>query len=163
MQTVQCVCGLLSCCSQGERRPRKAVVKCQGNLAGTLQAVLCPAVAKTGVKMTLDECQSVFTLIRTDTTHDLSQKAEKVCLINKSRTLIPTSYSLLYICPLVRAAQVEPVHHQSSSRVSLATGAHCPAPSADQRTPSTLPTPGTPSNSRACPNTAALAMACATL
>lgn len=39
-----------------------------------------PAVAKTGVKMTLDECQSVFTLIRTDTTHDLSQKAEKVCL-----------------------------------------------------------------------------------
>ena len=37
-----------------------------------------PAVTKTGVKMTLDECQSVFTLIRTDTTHDLSQKAEKV-------------------------------------------------------------------------------------
>ena len=36
-----------------------------------------PAVAKTGVKMTLDECQSVFTLIRTDTTHDLSQKAER--------------------------------------------------------------------------------------
>ena len=65
-------------CPRGDG-PHKAVVKCRGNPAGTLQAVLNPAVSKTGVKMTLDERQSVFTLIRTDTTHDLSQKAEKVC------------------------------------------------------------------------------------
>ena len=65
-------------CPRGDG-PHKAVVKCRGNPAGTLQAARNPAIAKTGVKMTLDERQSVFTLIRTDTTHDLSQKAEKVC------------------------------------------------------------------------------------
>ena len=65
-------------CPRGDG-PHKAVVKCRGNPAGTLQAVRNPAISKTGVKMTLDERQSVFTLIRTDTTHDLSQKAEKVC------------------------------------------------------------------------------------
>ena len=76
------------CCPRGDG-PHKAVVKCRGNPAGTLQAALNPAISKTGVKMTLDECQSVFTLIRTDTTHDLSQKAEKVCLQkNRAVTLI---------------------------------------------------------------------------
>ena len=71
-------CAVCCCCPRGDG-PHKAVVKCRGNPAGTLQAVLNPAITKTGVKMTLDERQSVFTLIRTDTTHDLSQKAEKVC------------------------------------------------------------------------------------
>ena len=66
------------CCPRGDR-PHKAVVECRGNRAGTLQAALNQAISKTGLKMTLDECQPVFTLIRTDTTHDLSQKAEKVC------------------------------------------------------------------------------------
>ena len=61
------------CCPRGDG-PHKAVVKCRGNPAGTLQAALNPAISKTGVKMTLDECQSVFTLIRTDTTHDLSYR-----------------------------------------------------------------------------------------
>ncbi len=70
---------VVGCCPRGDG-PHKAEVECQGNPAGTLQAVLNPAITKTGVKMTLDERQSVFTLIRTDTTHDLSQKAEKVCL-----------------------------------------------------------------------------------
>ena len=69
--------GVVVGCPRGDGL-HKAVVKCRGNPAGTLQAVLNPAITKTGVKMTLDERQSVFTLIRTDTTHDLSQKAEKV-------------------------------------------------------------------------------------
>ena len=60
-------------CPRGDG-PHKAVVKCRGNPAGTLQAALNPAISKTGVKMTLDERQSVFTLIRTDTTHDLYTK-----------------------------------------------------------------------------------------
>ena len=41
--------------------------------------------------MTLDECQSVFTLIRTDTTHDLSQKAEKVCIAATGQNSIYTN------------------------------------------------------------------------
>ena len=72
------LCVVVGCCPRGDG-PHKAVVQDRGNPAGTLQAVLSPASTKTGVKMTLVERQSVFTLIRTDTTHDLSQKAEKVC------------------------------------------------------------------------------------
>ena len=64
------------CCPRGDG-PHMAVVICRGNPAGTLQAARNPAIAKTSVKMTLDECQSVFTQIRTDTTHDLSHRPRR--------------------------------------------------------------------------------------
>ena len=91
-----CRC-LVLLCPRGDG-PHKAVVKCRGNPAGTLQATLNPAISKTGVKMTLDECQSVFTLIRTDTTHDLSQKAEKVCQ--------DVTSGWVHICPRFRQPEI---------------------------------------------------------
>ena len=89
------------CCPRGDG-PRKAVVKYRGNPAGTLQAARNPAIAETGVKMTLDECRSVFTLIRTATTHDLNQRPRRYDL---GSTRGVTLYILEYCQPDVWSAQ----------------------------------------------------------